>query len=288
MHISIFQEHVQLTKPGIIAGNVMTAAAGFLLASKGDIDGWLLGATLAGIALVIGSACVFNNYIDRGIDRKMARTKQRALVSGKIAAPPALAFASLLGMTGFALLVLTTNALTVLLGVIAITVYVVLYGLAKRRSVLGTLVGSIAGALPPMAGYTAVTGRLDAAAVLLFLILVCWQMPHFYAIALNRLSDYTAAGLPVLPVKKGQARTRLEILLYLHAFIIASAFLTLLGYTGLVYLAIMLFAGLGWLHLAAKGWLNTAKKEWPRDMFLFSLVVIMLFSILLSLESWLP
>lgn len=191
-----------MTKPGIVYGNTLTATAGFLLGAKGAIDYWLLLATLAGIAFIIGSACVFNNYIDRDIDAKMVRTKKRALAHGLVPAGKAITYASLLGIIGFFILSLSTNFLTVALGTVAFFDYVVLYGISKRRTAYSTIVGSIAGAIPPAAGYTAVTNRLDGGAVLLFIILVFWQMPHFYAIAMYRYDDYKAAGLPVLPVKK--------------------------------------------------------------------------------------
>ncbi len=162
-----FKAYYQLTKPGIIYGNLLNTASGFLLASKWHFGFGLLLATLGGTALVIASACVINNFLDREIDAKMARTKKRALVSGSISGPRALICASLLGLLGFVILGVRTNRLTFGLGVLALFTYVVLYGIAKRRSVHGTVVGSIAGALPPVAGYTAVTNHLDSGALIL-------------------------------------------------------------------------------------------------------------------------
>ncbi|HVI60940.1 MAG TPA: heme o synthase, partial [Candidatus Saccharimonadales bacterium] len=192
----MLRECYWLTKPGIIYGNALTATGGFLLAAKWQIDLSLFAATIGGTCLVIASACVINNYIDRGIDKQMARTQRRATVTGKISGPWAIIYGLALGISGFALLVLFTNALVALIGLAAYIDYIVLYGVSKRASVHGTLVGSIAGAAPPVAGYCAVTGRLDLGALIIFLIMVCWQMVHFYAIAIRRADEYRAAKIP--------------------------------------------------------------------------------------------
>lgn len=274
-----------LTKPGIIRGNSMTAAAGFFLASQHHINAQLLAAALIGTSLVIAAGCVFNNYIDRTIDKKMARTKQRALVLGIISRQQALTYATALAILGFVVLAVYTNWLTVAIGVAALFFYVVLYGIAKRRSVHGTIIGSVPGAASIVAGYTAVTGRLDGAALLLFLILVCWQMPHFYAIALYRFDDYAAAGLPVLPVKKGSIAAKKQILFYITVFTVAAASLSLFEYTGPAYLAVVLLLGLAWLSLGLKNYTVKDDKSWGHAMFLFSLLVIIVFCIALSLDS---
>jgi heme o synthase len=286
--VSQFRAYYLLTKPGIIRGNAVTALAGFLLAAGTEINLGLLIAVLAGISLVIGSACVFNNYIDRDIDEKMERTKNRGLVSGEISPVNAIIYATLLGIIGFVILLVYTNLLTAFLGLIGFIDYVILYGISKRRSPLGTIVGSISGAMPIAAGYTAVTNRFDLGALLLFVILVCWQMPHFYAIAIYRLNDYKEAGLPVLPIKKGIYRTKVQMLLYLLAFIAAIVSLTALGYTGVVYLAVMLALSLYWLWRGLQGFSTSNDAKWARNMFLFSLIIILVFSLMISVDSLLP
>jgi protoheme IX farnesyltransferase len=283
------KQYYALTKPGIIYGNVLTAIAGFLLASKGHVGWWLLAATLGGMSAVIASACVFNNYIDRDIDKRMARTKKRALVSGVINGRNALIYATILGIVGFLILVSWVNLLVAAIGLVAFIDYIVLYGLAKRRSLHGTLVGAIAGAAPIVAGYCAVTDHFNGAALILFLILACWQMPHFYAIAMYRFDDYKAAGLPVLPVKKGRRATKIQIVLYVIAFGVATGLLTVFGYTGYGYLIIMLLLSLAWLWLGLQGFQkDNNDKKWARQMFLFSLVMILALSVMLSLNSLLP
>lgn len=277
-----------LTKPGIIKGNLFSAAAGFLLASKGTIDLPKLLYTLIGIAFVIASGCVLNNYIDRDIDRRMKRTNKRAIVTGEISGRAALVFAGVLGVIGLCLLVILVNTLTFLLGLLGIFFYVVVYGYYKRKSVHGTLVGSISGSLPPVAGYVAVTGSIDLGAVLLFIILAAWQMPHFYAIAMFRSNDYKEASLPVLPVKKGKKRTINEIIVYISVFIIASMLLTFYGYTGLTYSAVLMIIGLWWLSIGMKG-LNAKDSDfWAKNVFKSSLFVLVIFSVMISINSIVP
>ena len=245
-------------------------------------------ATLAGISLIIASACVFNNYIDRDIDKFMARTENRALVTKQLAVGNAIAYATTLGVVGFVILSTYTNWLTVLVGLVGFIDYVVLYGLSKRRSVHGTVIGSISGATPIVAGYTAVTNRFDTAALLLFLVLVFWQMPHFYAIAMRRFSDYKAAKLPVLPVKQGMHATKLQILFYVGAFIVATLLLTVFGYTGISYSLVVAGSGLCWLYLGVKGFKATDDTAWAKKMFLFSLIVLLVFCIMLMTNSFSP
>ncbi len=258
------------------------------MASKGDVDFLLMFWALAGTALIIASACVFNNYIDREIDSKMVRTKNRALAAGNISPQSAMIYSGFLGLAGFLILALYTNWLTVGLGLLAYLIYIVVYGIAKRRSVYGTLVGSVAGALPPVAGYTAVTNQLNLGAGLIFLILVTWQMPHFYAIAIYRYKDYKAARLPVWPVKKGISATKRQILIYIVLFLAATSMLTLFGYTGVAYLLIMVPISLIWLWLALIGYRNVDDALWAKQCFKFSLIVILSLSVMMSFGGLLP
>ncbi len=274
-----------LTKPGIIMGNLITTVSGFALASRGNIDGWLFLATLIGLGSVIASACVFNNYIDRNLDGKMARTKDRALVQGLISGRHAIYFAILLGIVGFATLIYYTNFLAVAVSAIGFIVYVGLYSFWKTRTSYATLVGSVSGAVPPVIGYCAVTAQFDMGAALLFMILVLWQMPHFYSIAMYRLSDYSGASIPVLPVEKGNHVTKIHMLLYIIAFIAATLMLIGYGYTGYAYLATAAVLGAAWLILCIKGFKSRDDKLWARSMFRLSLVIIMLLSIMISVDT---
>jgi protoheme IX farnesyltransferase len=281
------RKYYDLIKPGIVYSNAMTAAAGFLLASQGHVNLGLLLTLLAGNALIIASACVFNNYLDRNIDAKMKRTKNRATASGNISAFSVNLYGFILGVAGFAILT-RTNLLTFLIGIAAFIGYVVLYGIAKRKTVHGTLVGTAPGAASLAAGYTAVTNRLDLGVLLLFLIMVFWQMAHFYSIAIFRLSEYKKAQLPVMPAVKGVKLTKLLIIFYIFAFIIAAVDLSFFGYAGLSYLVVMSALGLYWLFKAINGLKERATVRWARSMFFFSLITLLAFSIMISLDSFLP
>lgn len=273
-----------LTKPGIIFGNLLTVAAGFLLASKGRIDLGLFLATLIGLIFIIASACVFNNFIDCEIDKKMERTKKRALPAGLISGQNAIVFAVLLGIIGNAALYFYTNLLALMVADVGFLVYVLLYSFVKCRTIYATAIGSLAGAIPPVVGYCAVSGRLDMGAFILFAILVLWQMPHFFSIAAYRLDDYTSAALPVLPVQKGMFRTKVHMTIYIAAFIIAAALLTLFNYTGYSYLAATTCLGLAWLALCLKGFSCNSDRLWGRGMFRFSLAVIAVFCLMIPLN----
>jgi protoheme IX farnesyltransferase len=282
---SKLKEYYRLTKPGIIYGNAITLIAGFLFATHKHFHLVLFLSVLIGTSLVIACGCVINNYIDRSIDKKMTRTRNRALVNGRISGQAAIIYASALGILGFTLLATKVNAVVVSIGFVGLIDYILLYGYGKRTSVHGTLIGSIAGATPIIAGYCAVTGRIDFAAVLLFLIMAIWQMPHFYAIAIYRLNDYKAAGLPVWPAKKGIVSTKIQIIGYVLLFIASVSILTGRGYTGYVFFVITLLVGVWWLILAVKGLKATDNDTWGRKLFGSSLLVLLVFSIFLSLNG---
>ncbi len=263
-----------LTKPGIILGNVITTAGGFALAEGGSFDVWLFLATLLGIILVIASACVFNNYIDRHHDKKMSRTKNRPLVLGLISLKSALVFAVILGLLGAACLFYFTNLLTTALALIGFFVYVILYSFSKYHSVHGTLIGSIAGAIPPVVGYCAVSNQFDLGAVILFVMMALWQMPHFFAIGIFRLEDYKAAFIPILPIKSGLHTTKIQMVLYIVAFMLIASLLTVFGYTDTWFLIIATVLSLCWLIIGILGFKAKNDKIWARNMFKFSLIVI--------------
>ncbi len=266
-------------------GNAITVAGGFFLASKGQIDLWLFLAAVVGLSLLIGSSCVFNNYIDRKADAKMARTKNRALVTGAISVPRALLFALALGALGIAILSVYTNGLTLAVALFGFFVYVILYSFSKYYSTHGTLIGSVAGAVPPIVGYTAVSSSLDLGAFVLFIILALWQMPHFYAISIFRQKDYAAASIPVMPIVKGMHKTKIQMALYVALFLVLSPLLTLFGYTGYGYFALSVVLSLGWLWLSIRGFLaGTNDLVWARKMFAYSLVVVTSLSIAMMFD----
>lgn len=284
----IVKAYYRLTKPGIVYGNAVNAAAGFFFASRFHSNLLLFFSMLFGISISIASSCVFNNYIDRGIDAKMERTKKRALVTKSIPAKNALIFGTVLGIIGGSLLIFGTNILTAFITFIGFVFYIILYGVGKRKSVHGTLIGAVSGAVPPVVGYTAVTNRFDLGSLLLFIILVSWQMPHFYAIAIYRLKDYASAGIPVLPVKKGLLNTKIQIVLYTTLFLVATSLLTVFKYTGYIYLSVTLLMGLAWLFIGIQGFWTKDTDKWARKMFFFSLIITIVFAIMISIGGILP
>lgn len=274
-----------ITKPGIILGNLITVAAGFLLASRGELHFTLFLATLGGLGLIMASACVFNNYIDRPMDKKMERTKNRALVTGAISTQNALIFAGTLGIAGFATLFFFTNLVALSAAILGFIVYVILYSGWKSKTIYGTAIGSIAGAIPPVVGYTAVSNQVDLGAVLLFILLVLWQMPHFFSIALYRLDDYQKAGVPVLPLERGSFQTKVHMTLYILAFMIAATLLTLYGYLGYTYLSVAILGGFAWLILSLDGFRRRDNEAWGKQMFRLSLVVITAICLIIPFDT---
>ncbi len=286
----MIKQYLQVTKPGIIFGNLISVIGGFLLAANGSIDYSLFIATLFGVSLVVASGCVFNNVIDRDIDKKMERTKNRVLVRGLISLKVTLAYAALLGIAGFALLYIAANPLAMWLAVMGFIVYVGVYSLyMKRHSVYGTLIGSLSGAAPPVIGYCAVSNQFDAGALILLLIFSLWQMPHSYAIAIFRFKDYQAANIPVLPVVKGISVAKHHITLYILAFMIATLMLSLGGYAGYKYLVVAAAVSLWWLGMALSGYKNlNDDRVWAKKLFVFSIVAITSLSVMMSIDSITP
>lgn len=282
MTTTTLKAYTSLTKPGIIFGNAVTAVSGFLLASQGIFNVELFIATIAGLSLLVASGCVWNNYIDRQMDEKMARTRKRAFVQKLVTVPNALSFGIVLGLIGLAVLAYYTNPLATYSALFGFFVYVALYSPLKYKTSFATVVGSISGAIPPVVGYTAVSGSIDLACLILFSIVVFWQMPHFYAIAMFRFDDYKAAGIPVLPVSKGMYVTKVYSLLNVIAFTIAASLLSFCGYTSYSYLSVILVLGVSWLWLSIEGFSCSNDRLWARRMFFLSLFIIMALAFMIA------
>jgi protoheme IX farnesyltransferase len=215
----------------------------------------------------------------------MERTKNRVLVKGLVSPKVAFFYGIMLGLIGAGILYFKTNHLTFIIGLIGLFVYVVVYSLwMKRTSVYGTLIGSISGSVPPVVGYCAATNSFDIGAILLFLILTLWQMPHSYAIAIYRLEDYKKAGIPVLPLKNGIPNAKIHMLIYTILFVIATLMLTFMSYTGVIYFAVVAILGLRWLWISIKGFKTTDNRLWARQMFLFSIIIITALSFMMAID----
>ena len=276
--------YYQLTKPGVLYGNVLTGAAGFLLAAAGHVDWLLFAAAIGGMTLVIAAACVINNYLDRDIDSVMERTKKRPSVTGVITGSHMVTYGVALLVLGVGVLYLWTNLLVVIIGIAGFVTYVWLYGaLSKRRSIHGTLVGSISGAMPIAGGYAAASGQVDTGLVIAFLILFFWQFPEFYSIAIYRRKEYAAADVAVMSVVKGVRSTIIQIYIYTVLYVLSTLLLTIFGYTGIVYLVVMAVAGGYWVWLAGKGLTAKEPEAWARRMFRIAMYTILLLCIMLAI-----
>lgn len=285
------RNYYEIAKPRMVYGNLVPLISGYVLATGGVVRFWPFVATLVGSALGMASGCVFNNVIDQDIDAKMRRTKNRAVPAGHISSTAALVYATALGAAGFTILVVYVNPVAMAVGALGFFFYVFMYSMWwKRRSTLGTAMGSVAGAVPPVVGYVAATGKIDTAAVVIFAMMVAWQMPHFFAIAIRHADDYVAAGIPALPLVRGMRAAKVQMLLYVIAFIVLSTLLTAFGYADYAYLVIVLALGLVWLGLSLKGFAVPDKNKeanvaWAKEMFVWSLVVMVGLFVTIALTS---
>ncbi|CAG7659116.1 heme o synthase [Paenibacillus allorhizosphaerae] len=281
-----WRDFVQLAKPGILFSNSITAFGGFWVASKWNIDWLLMIYALLGTALVMASGCVLNNYLDRDMDTKMARTQKRALAVGKIAPQTVLLYGIILGIIGLAVLWFGTNPLSALLGLIGLFLYVWVYtAWFKRTSVWSTFVGSFSGAVPPVIGYCAVVPEIDAGALILFGIMFLWQPPHFWALGIRRMEEYRAAGFPLLPVVRGTYVTKLSMVRYIVLLVPVSLLLYVFGYVGEIYLAAAAVMGLYWAFLSIKGFKAEDEVQWSKKMFIFSINYLTLLFIIMVVNT---
>jgi protoheme IX farnesyltransferase len=284
----MLRNYYNLVKPGIIFGNTIPYIGGFAIAAGSALFVHALTgvAGLIGLALVVASGCVFNNYIDRDIDGLMDRTKNRALPKGIISPRNAFIYGIILGVFGILVLFLFTNALTAAVALGGWFVYVVIYSLwAKRWTSYATLIGSVAGAVPPVVGYCALSGRLDGTAAVLFLIMAIWQIPHFYSIAMYRSNDYAAARIPVLPLVRGIWLTKVNMTFCIVAFTGVAALLAMWSNVGIWYVVIALLLGSVWFIICLNGFWVKNEERWARRMFTTSLVVLVVLFLSMTVGS---
>lgn len=281
-----WKDFIALTKPGILRSNLIAAFAGFWVASQWHLQYGKLILMLLGTVLVMASSCVFNNYFDRDLDMKMARTQNRALPTGKMSPKTVLWYAIILGILGLSVLFIGNGLLAGVFGVIGMLVYVVVYTLwLKRSSTWSTSVGGISGAMPPVIGYVAAAGKVDLGAVLLFAMLFLWQPPHFWALGIRRVEEYRAAGFPLLPVVKGIPRTKLQMIPYLVLLLPIPILMYVYDYTGMWFLIIGELLSVSWLLMALKGFRSQENEAWAKRVFLFSINYLTVSMIVMILDT---
>ncbi|UOY93347.1 heme o synthase [Ectobacillus sp. JY-23] len=267
----------ETVKTGIIKSNLLAMFAGLALALYKDSISPFdklpeIFFSMIGSILVIGAAGAFNNLYDRDIDSIMERTKTRPTVTGTIQAKSVLLLGTVMTIVGLGTLALATP-LAALFGLLGLFFYVVPYTMwSKRRTIYNTEIGSISGAMPPLIGWAAISSDLMHPGIIgLFLFMVLWQMPHFYAIAIRRHDEYKAANVPMLPVVKGFKRTYIQTNVYL-VILIAASFLFASVSTGILLVSLIL--SIGWFALSIVGRKKMEIEKWAKTMFLYSLAHI--------------
>ena len=266
--------YYRLTKPRIVLLLLITTVPAMLLAARGLPSPWLIVATLTGGAIAAGSANSINMYLDRDIDAIMRRTRQRPLPSHAIAPEHALRFGFVLGAIAFYFLAVTVNVLAAVLALSAIAFYVFVYTMwLKRTTSQNIVIGGAAGAVPALVGWAAVTGALAWPAVVLFAIVFVWTPPHFWALAMRFSGDYAAAGVPMLPVVRGEAETRRQILLYSLVLFATTLLLVPIGQMGPVYTGAAVLLGGSFVYRSLQVW-RTADDARTRRLFSFSILYL--------------
>jgi heme o synthase len=249
MHSMAWRDYVELCKPRVVALMLLTVVVGMYLATPGWVPLSLLSTSLLGIGFCAGSAAAINHLVDKRIDAIMARTKKRPVARGRISVSEAFWFALILGLIGLGILCYFVNGLTALLTFISLIGYAGIYtGYLKRATPQNIVIGGLAGAAPPLLGWTAVANHLDPQALLLVLIIFTWTPPHFWALAIYRFDDYKHAEIPMLPVTHGIHYTKLNILLYTVLLVVVSVLPFVVGMSGWLYLTGALLLGLRFLY----------------------------------------
>jgi heme o synthase len=281
-----WRDYLELTKPKVSLLIVFTAIVGMVLASPGWVPLPALIFGTIGIAFASGSAAAFNHILDRRIDGLMNRTRLRPLPTGHLQNRYAVAFAVTLGLVSMVVLWKGVNALTAALTFSSLIGYAMVYTMwLKRATPQNIVIGGAAGAAPPVLGWAAVTGTVDAHALLLFLIIFTWTPPHFWALAIARRNDYAKVGIPMLPVTHGIPYTRLQIVLYTILLVLTTLLPFLTGMSGLIYLAAALALNGRFLYFVLA--LNRGRgPDLPMRTFRFSITYLMLLFAALIIDHY--
>ena len=279
-------DFLELTKPRVVALMLITALIGMCMAVPGFVPWEPLILGNLGIGLCAGAAAAINHVVDERIDQKMSRTTNRPVATGRVSQTEALMFAALLAVLGAALLAWTINVLTAVLTVASLVGYAFVYTMfLKRATPQNIVIGGLAGAAPPLLGWTAVTGEIHAHGLLLVLIIFAWTPPHFWALAIHRKEEYAAVGIPMLPVTHGNRFTALHILLYtiLMFLITLLPFATLLS--GWIYLVSAVVLGVIFLYWSIEI-LREKNPKAPMETFKYSINYLLLLFVAMLADHW--
>lgn len=284
----VVRDLVTLAKPRITFMVVITAAGGLFLSRRlpgtEALSVATILSTLIGCALIVSGANALNMYIERDVDRRMERTKNRPLPTGRMSPRVALWFGVLTSAVAVPILAIGANALTALLAVLANLLYVLAYTPLKQHSPYALHVGAIPGAIPPLLGWTAGTGHIDAAGAVLFGVLFLWQIPHFCAIALFRKADYARAGIHVLPNVTGELATRHTIVRWTFALVATSLLVVPLGVAHHGYLIAATILGAAFFTWGCYGLREGSGSKWAKSLFGISIVYLVLLFAVLAID----
>lgn len=282
-----WRDYLEMCKPKVVLMMILTSAIGMMLARSGLPDLHVMIFGNIGIALMAGSAAAINHVVDRKIDTLMSRTKNRPLAQGKVSVANGFIFAMLLGVTGMALLFVQINPLTAWLTFASLIGYAVVYTLyLKRATPQNIVIGGIAGAAPPLLGWTSVTGAIEPNSLLLVLIIFAWTPPHFWALAIHRKAEYAKANIPMLPVTHGEDYTKLQILLYTFILFAVSLFPFITGMSGYLYLASVLVLGSRFIYWAIV-MMKNSRPNAAMSTFKYSITYLMLLFVALLFDHYL-
>lgn len=282
----LWRAYWELTKPGVVALLMVTAVIGMFLATPGMVPLRVLTLGTLGLALSMMASAVVNQVMDQRIDAIMARTQKRPLVEGRINTTAALFFAAVLGVLSLLILDVFINRLTAVLTFFGIIGYAFIYTLwLKRATPQNIVIGGLAGAIPPLLGWTAVTGEVHPHALLLVLIIFAWTPPHFWALAIHRRDEYAKADIPMLPVTHGLEFTKTSVLLYTVILLLTALLPYLTGMSGLIYLAGSSVLGAIFLAYAIKLKFRNDPKV-PMKTFGYSITYLFLLFLLLLVDHY--
>ncbi|MFT7560246.1 MAG: protoheme IX farnesyltransferase [Flavobacteriales bacterium] len=277
-----WKDYYELCKPNVVLLMLLTSLIGMLLSVPGAVPLDIIILGNLGIALCAGAAAAVNHIVDRKVDEKMARTYNRPVATGRVDPIRAFIFAMTLGATGMLILIVWVNALTAWLTMASLLGYAVVYTLyLKRATPQNIVIGGLAGAAPPLLGWTAVTGEIHGHALLLALIIYAWTPPHFWALALHRKEEYAKADIPMLPVTHGDQYTKYNIVLYTILLMVVSVLPYATHMLGWLYLLGAIVFGLGFMYYSLVLYFSKTNKR-GMDTFWYSIVYLMaLFAVML-------
>jgi len=281
-----WRDYLELCKPRVVALMMLTAVIGMFLATPGMVPWDVLVFGNLGIALCAGSAAAVNHLVDRRIDAEMARTSNRPIARGRVGTVSAIIFAASVGTAGMVVLLVLVNPLTAWLTLASLVGYAFIYTYyLKRATPQNIVIGGLAGAAPPLLGWTAVTNQVDGYALLLVLIIFAWTPPHFWALAIHRKEEYAKVDIPMLPVTHGERHTALHIMLYTLILFAVTLMPFATGMSGPLYLLGAVVLGIGFLYWAVILMIGKDDKA-PMDTFRYSIIYLMALFLIMLVDHY--